>query len=215
MSDALLSVFGKPAPREEDVLFGPASDWHANACISPHGAHWAYSHGFRSAALHLAQHVCGTGREQDTLLYPIVYLYRHHAELLLKSIIVSANELLERELSKDELKAMNEHGLAGLWNIARPLLAAVCQSAGCDPIPEHELRGADSYIRQLEEHDPDGTRFRYSTTKAKKHSLGPTLTHVNIRAFAEAMERFANYLEDADAWLLELIGALADGEEYV
>ena len=103
-------MFGAgPSPKKEDVLFGPGEDWHANACISHWDAPWAYSNGFRRAGQQLAMHVCETGTDQDVLIYPIVYLYRHHVELVLKSVIKSASSLLNRELSEQDLKTLGRH----------------------------------------------------------------------------------------------------------
>jgi len=74
-----------------------------------------------------------------------------------------------------------------------------------------DIEGIDSYVRQLHEHDPDGQRFRYATVKiqrsgarndpaARGPSLSPELKLVNIRAFAGAMEKLADYLERVDGW---------------
>ena len=88
MADDEESVVGtSPPPRKSDVLFGSGTDWQANACVNGIDDLAAYQNGYRRAALHLAEYVCDAGRGQDFLVYPIVYLYRHHIELTLKSII--------------------------------------------------------------------------------------------------------------------------------
>ena len=213
MSEDDQSVFGtSPSPKKEDVLFGPGEDWQANACISHWDAPWAYSNGFRRAALQLAMRVCETGRDQDVLIYPIVYLYRHHVELVLKAIIKSASGLLDRELSEQDLKTLGRHSLSELWGTARPLLNPVCGRAGDSQFPVSELDGLDSYIQQIHEHDPDGQRFRYATTKVRRAgrahatepSLRPELSKVNVRLLANAMERLADYLENIEDWFGDL-----------
>lgn len=215
------SVFGTgPAPKKDDVLFRADDDWQANACIAKWDAGWAYSNGFRRAAFQLAQHVCDTASDQDVLIYPIVYLYRHHVELVLKSIIRSAFGLLDRELSKQDHEVLGRHGLSELWQTAQPLLDPVCQRAGDQPFPPSELDGVDSYVRQIHEHDPDGQRFRYATTKVRKAgranatvpSLSPELTHVNVRVLANAMERLADYLENVEGWFGDLEDAKREYE---
>jgi hypothetical protein len=201
MSDESESVIGSLSPpRTSDVLFGPGEDYEANACIS----HWievdyVYTAGFRRAGLRLAEHACQTGSDQDFLIYPIVYLYRHHVELVLKAIAGTAVALLARELTEADHRSLAGHDLSRLWDTTRPLLNPVCALVPNPPFPEHDLQGIDSYIRQLHEHDPDGQRFRYATTKPKRSgrtrvtpgmpSLGPDLKLVNIRVFAAAMER--------------------------
>lgn len=181
-----------------------------NGSLMPRGG--AYSRGFRSAGLLLAGQVCESGKEQDTLVYPIVYLYRHHAELVLKSIIECASAFLDRNLTKSERDSLGHHDLAKLWKIARPLLDLVCGLEKKPPLPSADMEGIDSYVRQLHEHDPDGQRFRYATAKTKRAgarkgsvsrgpSLSPELNVINIRAFAIAMEKLADYLEGIDRWV--------------
>ena len=221
MSDESESVIGSlPPPRAADVLFGPGEDIDANACI----AHWMevdfiYFSGFRRAGSRLAQHVCETASDQDYLVYPIVYLYRHHAELVLKNIIEVAAALLDRELTDGDHKALGGHALSRLWDIARPMLNPVCALVPNPPFPEDDLQGIDSYIRQLHEHDPKGESFRYATTKPKRGggrgitagtpSLSPNLKLVNIRAFAAAMEKLGDYLEGIEGWFGDLQDAKA------
>jgi hypothetical protein len=84
MDDNEESVVGfLPPPRKSDVLFGSGTDWQTNACVNGIGDSVAYQDGYRRAALQLAEYVCDAGRGQDFLVYPIVYLYRHHIELAL------------------------------------------------------------------------------------------------------------------------------------
>jgi hypothetical protein len=214
-------VFGSTAPNKEDVLFGATDDWQSNACIGDIEPEWLYSSGFRMAAQRLVSEVCETASNQDMLIYPIVYLYRHHVELVLKEIIRSASRLLDRELLGSDLRALGRHGLAALWQIARPLLNPVCESAGNTPFPDNELCGVDSYINQIHQHDPDGQRFRYATGKANGdnrtgvvHSLRPALTLVNIRALATGMEKLADYLEGIEGWFGDLEDAKNEWERH-
>jgi len=219
MSDDDLSVLGSgPPPRKEDVLFRGDEAWTTNACIAHWDADWAYSRGFRPAAERLASHVCETGTDQDVLIYPIIYLYRHHVELVLKAIIKSAFWLLDRELTTQDLKTLNCHSLLELWQTARPLLDPVCDRASNPPFPVAELEGVDSYIRQIHDHDPDGQSFRYTTRKAKganrsgprTPSLSPQLKLVNVQVFAAAMEKLAAYLDGIEGWFVSLEDAKAE-----
>ena len=218
MSDESGSVIGSvPPPRAGDVLFGPGEDQQSNACIAQWDADWAYSNGFRRAAERLAEHVCETGGGQDVLIYPIVYLYRHHVELVLKAIIKSASGLLDLELTEQVLKVLGRHDLRELWQAAKPLLDPVCDRADNTPFPIADLDGVDSYISQIHSHDPDGQRFRYGTMKAKgvnqsglRPSLGPDLKLVNVRVLASAMEKLADYLEGIEGWFADLEGAKAE-----
>jgi hypothetical protein len=142
--------------------------------------------------------VCTTYQEQDTLVYPIVYLYRHHIELVLKNTIYTASKLLNQEIGK-----LDGHKLLKLWGTLRPILDAVSDTS--QEFPAEHLEGIDSYIRQLEEHDPDGTRFRYAKTTKKQPSLKQNLNLINIRIFAEMLETLADYLGGIDDWFAQLL----------
>jgi len=208
------SVVGTLAPpRKSDVLFGPGMEWQANACVNGVGGSIAYQDGYRRAALHLAEYVCDVQQGQDFLVYPIVYLYRHHIELTLKSIVNVAWFLIDHTPTKKDLDTLGRHDLARLWDFARPLLNPICELGGSPALPIDDLEGIDSYILQLHKHDPDGQRFRYSTTKTKGHkatrspSLRPDLKHINIRNFAIALEKLADYLDGIDSWFGDLVEA--------
>ena len=198
------SVGIAPPPRASDVLFGQGVDWQANACVNFGPTEVAYQSGFRKAAFYLAEHVCNTGREQDFLIYPIVYLYRHHIEVALKSLIALSGCLLDRELGGTDQKTVGRHDLVDLWKLARPLLNQVCESSGDGALPPADLEGIDSYIRQLHAHDPDGQRFRYARTRKKASSLNPDLHNINIRNFAICLEKLADYLDALETWIDQL-----------
>ncbi|GJH64862.1 hypothetical protein [Escherichia coli] len=63
----------------EPGLLASDSDWHNNACLNympDHGT--AYTEGYRRAADILINHIDESGRDQDFLVYPVLFLYRHH-----------------------------------------------------------------------------------------------------------------------------------------
>jgi len=217
MADDEESVVGtSPPPRKLDVLFGSGADWQANACVNGIDDSIAYQDGYRRAALHLAEYVCDAGRGQDLLVYPIVYLYRHHIELTLKSIISLACFVVDYTLTEKDLDTLGRHDLAKLWRLTRPLLSPTCELGGSPALPIDDLEGIDSYILQLHKHDPDGQRFRYPTAKSRGcsakrlPSLSPDLKHINIRDFAIALEKLADYLDALDMWFGDLVDAKAD-----
>ncbi|MGI4831598.1 MAG: hypothetical protein ACRYFU_25960 [Janthinobacterium lividum] len=222
MQDDEESVVGaSPPPRKTDVLFGSGTDSESNACISGIDNVMAYQDGYRRAALHLAQYVCKERQGQDFLVYPIVYLYRHHIELTLKSIVRTACFLTDRTLTKKEHYPLDHHDLAMLWNLAKPLLNPVCELGGSPALPAEDLEGIDSYITQLHNHDPDGQRFRYALAKSKYvkgkqiSSLPDGLKHINIKEFAIALEKLADYLDGIDMWFGDLIDAKLEFQTQV
>src|ERR1035441_6024903 len=59
----------------------------------------AYAFGYRMAANILAEHVRGQGCEA-VLFYPVVFLYRHHVELMLKNLIFAFNPMFLRSTQR-------------------------------------------------------------------------------------------------------------------
>lgn len=216
MTDAAVSIFGKsPPPVASDKLFeGDSTDWDLNACISHWGeTGYAYKAGFRKAAFDIVVKVCAEPVDQDLVIYPIVYLYRHHIELVLKDTIRLALEFLGQSLTDGQQRKLGRHDLSALWNILWPMLAPVCKMAGVDPLPEKDIKGIDAYFRQINAHDHDGQSFRYARTREHKRTLGPELRLINIRSFAINMEKLADYLEGIERWLALMIDGRDEGSQ--
>jgi hypothetical protein len=202
-------------PRKGDTLFrGDLPDGMNNACLNVmrDGDPIAYMEGYRRGALRLVQHVVKSHCDQDFLVYPIFFLYRHHIELVLKRIIVRSHYLIVRSLTDEEKKHLGRHRLDLLWRDLKPMLSSVCEAAGWDMPDAADIEGIDSYIRQLSALDPDSFSFRYSHSKQGGHSLPEGLKHINLRHFAEMMERLADYLDGIDEGTSELLQAKVEME---
>jgi hypothetical protein len=89
------------------------------------------------------------------------------------------------------------------------MLNPVCDEVGNAHFPQEDLDGIESYIEQIHAYDPDGQRFRYAIARGKgkrrEQSLPQSLTIINIRVFAEAMERLADYLGNIESWFDHLL----------
>jgi hypothetical protein len=187
---------GPPPPREEDVLFrADPSDVRANASLHFAGSEFLYARGYRTAARLLAEQAIETGTHKNVLVFPILCLYRHHIELVLKHLIVTGAYLVDIELSKGQVLT---HQLKSLWDGFQPILEAVSRETGWKPPTKEDIEGIGSYIRQMTEVDPDGQGSRYTVTKRGEPSM-PKLTGFNIRVFADLMERLSYRLEGLDA----------------
>jgi hypothetical protein len=210
MEDDVEVVVGtSQPPRKSDELFGQGANWQSKACAASGFDDIVYQDGYRRAALHLAQYVFDRGPGHDFLVYPIIYLYRHHIELTLKSIIGTTYILLDQAATAKGSKTLTQHDLSQLWVLARSLLNPVSEMADGSIFPPDDLDGIDSYIRQVHEHDPNGQHFRYPTTRKGAPSLRPGLIGINIRGLSDALERLADYLEGVDNWFGDLIEAKA------
>ncbi|MGO9403844.1 MAG: hypothetical protein ACLPVW_10300 [Terriglobales bacterium] len=200
----------RPAvPRKGDQLFrGDLRDWMNNACLNVmgNGDAYAYKAGYRRGAEVLIGYVGESARDQDFLVYPIIFLYRHHVELMLKRIIRRAPYLIDGSLREKEKQHLDRHRLDLLWEDLKLMLPAVCKAAGWSEIDDADIEGIGHYIRQLCELDADSFSFRYAHSKKGDPSLPTNLKNINLRHFGELMGWLADYLyglDEAISWLAE------------
>jgi hypothetical protein len=166
-------------------LFVSADDWQNNACIPQFGGkEVACVEGYRLAADTLVEHVKATGRSQDFLVYPIVFLYRHYLELLLKQIITDGRELLDKKTGFP-----THHRLSDLWNEAKGLTRRTWTTQ--DP---PEMRKVDHVIAEFARLDPEGESLRYAYKKDGQSTL-PSLQHINLRHLADSPRGVSQFLE--------------------
>jgi hypothetical protein len=176
----------------------------------------AYALGYRMAANILAEEVRRQGREA-VLFYPVVFLYRHHVELMLKNLIFAFSEPAVRrvteseELSKkDRDRLRKTHSLQALWDQLRPMVQALRGVVSAE-----EIKGINFYIQQLTEIDPNSESFRYATeleeTRAALGRAQKEGAAVDLQTFAEAMERLAGRLGGLDDYLSEIIRCHHEG----
>src|SRR5438046_1459252 len=105
-------------PRKEDVLFRTNSEFsEANTRVPDSGdSGYAYARGYRIAARELALQALKMEWEQDFLVFPIAFLYRHHIELTLKRVIILGAFLADQRLTEVEKKHLKRHRLGFLWS---------------------------------------------------------------------------------------------------
>ena len=169
----------------------------ANACVGLRpGSEFPYLEGYRRGAQQLAQRVCAGGRDQDFLVYPIVFFYRHFVELQLKRLLILVANLAEEELDHKSRKDLDNHHIDQLWADIKRLLKTEKVRKECGvTMPQEDTQGIDSYVQQISAIDPDSQSFRYSRTKNGDTSLPETVTHINIAVFADHMESLCSYLD--------------------
>jgi hypothetical protein len=199
----------RPAvPHKGDQLFrGDLRDWMNNACLNVmgNGDAYAYKAGYRRGAEVLIEYVGESARDQDFLVYPIIFLYRHHIELMLKRIIRRAPYLIDGSLSEKEKQHLDRHRLDLLWEDLKRMLPAVCKAAGWTEPAVADVEGIDNYVRQLSELDADSFSFRYSHSKKGDPSLPANLKNINVRYFGDLMGRLADYLYGLDEGISLLV----------
>lgn len=99
-----------------DIFSGRTSDWWNNACLNyTYGENtWlGYSTGYKRGASILAGYVDSQQEYQDTLIFPILFLYRHYIELMLKQILKNCTVIMENSIT------FKTHNLKGYWELAK------------------------------------------------------------------------------------------------
>jgi len=180
----------------KNQLFSMDEDWKNNACL-----HWShdsiglYIDGYKEAADTLVVKVAESGCGQDTLVYPIAFLYRQYIELQLKKIIRDSQYLLECE--KDVPK---HHKINQLWGDANYLMKEVIDKFD-EGIKKHitqeDLKAISAIINDFVEVDPESFAFRYPKDKKGNNNL-EGLTHINLRKLGEEINRLSEKLDKFD-----------------
>ncbi len=172
-------------PQKGKQLFKEiVGDWH-NACLYPlKDDMWVnYVIGYKNAADMLVDHVKNTNNEHDTLVFPIIFLYRHYLELQLKMIIKDGYQLLY--MNKDYAKC---HKLDELWSDCKIIITKIWPEGDKEP-----LEAMDDYISQFCQVDPLATDFRYPVRRNGTDSL-ESLNFINLSHLSEVMNSIENFI---------------------
>ena len=193
--------------RMKESLFtsknAPDSDSYMNADI---GGDWdTYAMGYKMAGDVLVQYVKDNDRDQDFLVYPIAFLYRHYLELRLKELIFVNSALL----SKDA-KIPKTHDLVSLWKQARLNIEAVWPGSET----RRHLNQVEERLEELCDLDSGSYAFRYpEDTKGETTLTG--MVHINLKQLRDVVEGISNVLEGSSTGMGEYLNAKQEMEaEY-
>lgn len=183
--------------KSDDQLFVEAKDWWMNACINwYHDPTELYIIGYKEAGDLLVESVASRRGMADSLIFPIVFLYRHYIELRLKSLLHDGCRLLDREY-----KQKSEHQLLKLWPKVRDILVELWPDGD-----QSQLEAIDRLIMQFEQVDPRSTTFRYPKDLEGKNSLKIEMERVNLRNLKEVVGAMSTVLEGSAAAISEYQG---------
>jgi len=149
-----------------------------------------YAEGFRVSARLLTRTALENPHSADFrmchVVYPVVFLYRHNIELLLKLLIKDSLEILEREG-----RVPMHHEIDGLWAKAWPLV----DEAFGEAIWERSQHGhVTRLLSEWVKFDPNGEAARYPNDKRDTRHF-EELDLLNVRHFADVAERLSEYLD--------------------
>ena len=159
--------------------------WPYNACLSfTHDPTSLYIRGYKQAANLLVEWVEKKTKDQDFLVYPIIFLYRQHVELRLKEIIKEGSELLETD---SQSQKNTHHKIDQLWNEARKIIDKI------EPQSNEDCDIVEDVIRQFSKIDSTSTAFRYP--KNKQGSPSTSIKYINLKEFSNVINSTTLFLE--------------------
>lgn len=182
-------------------IFKNNEDWEYNSIIRRDATNeWIfYVEGYRIAAEKLIDSVIETKDERDTLIYPIVFLYRHYIEIQLKEIIQIGTKYLG-----EKSKVSKGHKLFPLWLEAKILINKIWNSD-----TENTSEGqAEEIIKLICEIDTKSDSFRYPFDYKGNQTL-KGITTINIKELKEIITQLVQFLDGVSL----AISAYADNKD--
>lgn len=169
---------------------------HLNACL-----HYIvddthpYIQGYKEAAEILVEHTLNDKTGLDTLIYPILFLYRQCLELQLKFLIRLGSRLLD-----SPRRAPTTHDFKKLWTDCKVILEKIFNNK--DDL--RSIKNIGEIILQLSEADPDAQAFRYpKDTKGNETLTG--ISHINTKAVSDTLGAIILLLDGAETGIIEYI----------
>jgi hypothetical protein len=161
---------------------------------------YAYIEGFKMAAQILAKN-CTTSYDRNTLIYPIVFSYRHHIELILKSTFTSLNFyitgtfLAQCNKSTKEMITRN-HKLKPIWEAIKKLREQLDKDDREYIFdPKYDLKKVDNVIKDFSTVDPESFSFRYSFDKKFQPTIPLDLEWADPENFVSLMNEASKIVE--------------------
>jgi len=142
-----------------------------------------YAEGYKEAGDIVSKWVNDNKILQDSLVYPIVFLYRQYIELVLKDIIGSMNKI---EKGKYEFPTKN-HNINELWKDVKTLL-----KNNDIKMASEDLLNVDNILMQFSDHDPSSETFRYPFY-TDGSPIKINLQNINIRNLSEVVDALHTY----------------------
>lgn len=156
------------------------------------------------------------GPHRDTLLFPVLYLYRHCLELKLKDLVLLGVRIGFFDLTKekpeccalcnrplprrrmDVAEILEKHELCPLWTKAKRLIL--------DNYPkDDEAQAAEAIINEFHRVDPDGQTLRYNrkkgTLELRRYKELPS--HIGVADLRTRMDSVYDYLDNCYAGILD------------
>jgi len=155
------------------------------------GRRGLYSAGYLLAGDRLVDNLTAAPQE-DALVYPILYLYRHHIELELKELLsyfLCSLSGFEGAKLEEKLHELGEtHSLRGLWMRIEGHFPKWNEGS-----PVEAQQAFRRLLYELDDHDPTGEAGRYETDRKGNQTLAH-LRIVDLGKLKKGIHKISNYL---------------------
>jgi hypothetical protein len=178
-------------PPKGFVVFGQSQPWHLNACLHfLSDMQYGYEKGYRRAAELLVKHVAEEAKDQDTLVYPIVFLLRQLLELQLKAIL----EILSK-IGKRKDGVPKHHDLSKLWSECKEPLNEFVSAE------DKKWFGAiDELMKQIMDVDPSSDAFRFKVRMDGSPSASE-IKHIHLGQLYDTIQPISDWLDATKSYL--------------
>jgi len=174
---------------ESDSIFNKSTNTQFDALVNfNHDMSHGYIEGYRIHARIGVQHAIAD-RNQDYLIYPIVYSYRHHLELSIKRLIVRSDQVLENNYNPPF-----GHSLVALFSRLKKNIDSIYTD-----IDKSEFLHASRIVSELHNLDPKGEDFRYHLKTDNKTTTLQGVERLSIESLFNCLEKVSSLLEAVDS----------------
>lgn len=158
-------------------------------------AFYNYLVGYKAAAdatyeAFIKADLSGDNEVTDTICYPLLFLYRHIIELVLKYSYIELKPKRTAEEIKTFLK--NGHNIEKLWENARPDFERLSCRLGIDV----DTSAIGHYIIELSKSDRNSMSYRYPIEKKEQKRFHNKGKYLDVRRLKERMDVFYNYMSE-------------------
>ena len=155
--------------------------------------------GFLTATEALAKALKTDALHTHSLVYPLVFCFRHYLELMFKHLLRILRSFAP--LSEEEAAvALGQHDMRNLLNL---ILAAAESSSDSSFADSDDAKTLTMRVTEFHAKDASSFAFRYTRTKHGQPCVEAN-TSFDLEAFSNEMREVAAILFDVEAWCIDM-----------
>ena len=184
-------------PTKGDRLMHESRDWNCGVDFSRDGIsrHVFIWDGYMKAGELLIEACDEHSYERHSLIYPILFNYRHGIELAMKWVIVQYGQYSTVQIDK-----IGHHNLWELWQICKQIIIEVGSES-------EDISHVEQVIKDFQDSDISGMAFRYPNNKNGDLFTLPD-GMVDLRNIRDVMEGVSHFFDGVDGQLNHQSGAV-------